>query len=137
MVDAVSTALATGAGGIPAFAASITPKNAAYASVGAYQFSSQVKQIVIPNPISGPGVVPAAVDLLFTTATQASSLYTPHTFHSLINQPIILGTGQCSRVTLYFNATFANPVLRSGSVTLYSGACESFPSLAMAVKRLC
>ena len=85
------------------------------------EFVSQVTDVIVPNPVSGPEVVPAVIDLDFLSAT--SPLYTPHTFHSLVNQPTILNNGLlCQRNTYYFNQTFTNGVLRTGNVTLYGPA---------------
>lgn len=49
-------------------------------------------------------------------------LYTAHTFHSMLNQPIILDNGLCLRNNFYFNESFAGPVFRSGQVRVYTPA---------------
>ncbi|KAH9209829.1 hypothetical protein DL95DRAFT_466428 [Leptodontidium sp. 2 PMI_412] len=72
----------------------------------------------VPNPLSGPGIIQSIYDLDLTTAEPP--LYSEHTFHSIINQPVILKNGMCLRNTVYFSDTFADPILRTGQVTLYS-----------------
>lgn len=72
----------------------------------------------MPNPLSGPQVEPAVYDLLFSTTNTPN--YTAHTFHSILNQPIILDDGLCLRNAYYFNESFADPIFRTGQVTLYT-----------------
>lgn len=90
------------------------------------EFSTQVKSVILPNPISGPSVEPEAFDLIFTTATQP--LYTTRTFHALVNQPAILTNTLCQRNVYYFNETFAEGVLRSGNATLVPPLAGSVPA---------
>ncbi|KAL8951772.1 MAG: hypothetical protein Q9222_002263 [Ikaeria aurantiellina] len=115
-------------GGSTIFTATFAPDNDAYAPIASNpnEFSAEVKQVIIPNPISGPGVVPEAFDFDFITAK--TPLYTARTFHALINQPIILTNGLCQRNPYYFNETFAAPSLRSGNVTLFGPTAGALPS---------
>lgn len=113
-----TVALVGTAEGTNIFVADITPKNDAYAPIASNpnEFSTEVKQVIVPNPISGPSVEPEAFDLDFITAR--TPLYTSHTFHALVNQPDILTNLLCQRNTYYFNNTFTAPALRSGNVTV-------------------
>ncbi|KAL8784737.1 MAG: hypothetical protein Q9195_008919 [Heterodermia aff. obscurata] len=106
----------------------ITPGNDAYAPLASNpnEFSTEVKQILVPNPVSGPAVEPEVFDLDFVTAK--SPLYTAHTFHALISQPEILNNGECQRNTYYFNQTFSAPALRSGNATVYGPLAGAAPS---------
>ena len=82
------------------------------------EYISQIKKVIVPNPISGPGVILEAVDTRFSTTSESS--YTARTFHNLINQPVILTNSLCQRNPIYFTETFSDPVFRKGTVTLYS-----------------
>lgn len=97
--------------------ASFLPDTAAYDELPYGQYSIDVKEMIVPNPVSGPGVEPAIYDLLFSTTNTPN--YTAHTFHSILNQPIILDDGLCLRNAYYFNESFADPIFRTGQVTLY------------------
>lgn len=110
------------------FIGQITPGNDAYAPLASNpnEFSTEVKQIIVPNPVSGPAVEPEVFDLDFITAR--SPLYTAHTFHAMISQPEILNNGFCQRNTYYFNETFSAPVLRSGNATVYGPTAGAAPS---------
>jgi len=121
-------ALVGSAEGTNIFIASITPGNDAYAPLSSNpnEYSTEIKQIILPNPVSGPAVEPEVFDLDFITAT--SPLYTEHTFHALINQPEILNNGLCQRNTYYFNQTFSDPVLRSGNATLFAPMAGAAPA---------
>jgi len=121
-------ALVGSAEGTNIFIASITPGNDAYAALTSNpnEYSTEVKQIIVPNPVSGPAVEPEVFDLDFITAS--TPLYTEHTFHELINQPEILNNGLCQRNTYYFNQTFSDPVLRSGNATLYPPMAGAAPA---------
>lgn len=105
-------------GGNALFVGEFTPDTAAYSEIFPGEYSTQGKLSIVSNPVSGPGVIESVYDLDFTTAQ--NPLYTQHTFHSVINQPVILNNGMCLRNTIYFNETFANPELRTGKVTLYT-----------------
>ncbi|KAL8709860.1 MAG: hypothetical protein Q9220_005476 [cf. Caloplaca sp. 1 TL-2023] len=124
----VVPAIVGSAGGSTIFTAAFVPDTDAYAPIASNpnEFSAEVKQVFIPNPVSGPGVVPEAYDFVFITAK--SPLYTAHTFHAMISQPIILTNGLCQRNPYYFNETFAAPSLRSGNVTLYGPTAGALPS---------
>ena len=108
--------------------AQITPGNDAYAPLASNpsEFSTEVKQIIVPNPVSGPAVEPEVFDLDFITAK--SPLYTEHTFHQIANQPLILNNDLCGRNTIYFNQSFSAPVLRSGNATVYGPLAGAAPS---------
>lgn len=83
--------------------------------------ASKPKIQVLENPLSGPGIVSPFFDLNFQTAS--SPLYTEKTFSSIVNQPIILqglDAEFCSYLAYTFNDTFSDPILREGTVTLYS-----------------
>ncbi|KAL8730117.1 MAG: hypothetical protein Q9166_004316 [cf. Caloplaca sp. 2 TL-2023] len=114
--------------GTTIFVASFAPNNDAYAPIASNpnEFTAQVKQVIIPNPISGPSVKPEAFDFDFITAK--SPLYTARTFHAMINQPQTLNNLLCQRNPYYFNETFAEPKLRSGNVTLYGPTAGAAPS---------
>lgn len=105
---------------------SADPNNQAYKSIDATPntLSAQTKQVIIPNPESGPGVTPSAIDLLFRPAG-SSPVYPAKAVISLMNQPTFLTTGQCQLNAYYFNETFADPILRTGDVTLYNPAVPS------------
>lgn len=104
------------AGGYPLFTAIMDPDNAPYASIAGRQFYGNTKLDVIPNSISGPGVEPAAVDILF----QSASGYSASFVKQILNQPAILPSGMCQRNQYRFNETFADVTQRTGSATLYS-----------------
>ncbi|KAI4242443.1 MAG: hypothetical protein L6R40_003997 [Gallowayella cf. fulva] len=113
--------------GTTIFVATFAPNNDAYAPIASNpnEFTAEVKQVIVPNPVSGPGVIPEAFDFDFVTAR--TSKYTPHTFHALVNQPQILNNGLCQRNLYYFNETFAAPAMRTGNVTLYGPTAGSVP----------
>lgn len=96
------------------------PNDKAYDIFSGGIYSATGKEVIVPNPVSGPGVYPDLIDTLFSTPSKAGSTAKP--FHQMLNFPIILPTGQCQRNTYYFNETFANPQLGRGNVTLYSPA---------------
>ena len=101
--------------------ATITPLDNAYAPIASKpnEFSTDVAVNIVNNDVSGPSVQPEAFDLDFITAKKP--LYTEHTFHALINQPVMLAglfKFVCQRNTYYFNQTFTDGQLRSGDVTL-------------------
>ena len=112
--------------GTTIFVATFDPNNQAYKDLGGGVFSQGVKKVILPNPVSGPGVKPAAFDSMFTTTTQ--SKYTEHTFHALINQPTILNNGFCQRNMYYFNETTMNPIMRNAEVTLYGPLAGNAPA---------
>lgn len=74
-----------------------------------------------PLPLGlGPSIAPAVYGMTFSNVDASLALYTAHTFHATINQPIILPTGLCLRNTQYFNETESDPHMTNGNVTLYS-----------------
>ena len=107
-------------GGTTIHVGDFVPDDAAYSQISTSpsEFITQIKKVILPNPISGPGVILEAVDTDFFTASE--SRYTGRTFRNLISQPLILMNTKCQRNPIYFNETFADPVFRNGRVTLYS-----------------
>lgn len=121
-VNALVPTLVGSAQGNKIFVASFTPNEAPYGTLASNpnELVAQVRQVILPNPLSGPGISPAAVDLDFVSASEPQ--YTERTFRALINQPSILTNPKCQRNTYYFNQTFSDPVLRTGTATLYGPA---------------
>lgn len=123
-------------GAIPLFEGTISspaetiPDTEAVQSLGNGQYSFQVKPFLLPNPLSGPGVVAEAFDLTYSLTT--ATPYTPHTFHSLLNNPELLDSGKCQRQGYYFNETFANPKMAVGTATLYNQALFNTPAKEIA-----
>ncbi|KAL8935689.1 MAG: hypothetical protein Q9216_005301 [Gyalolechia sp. 2 TL-2023] len=126
-IEGVVPAVVGTAEGTKIFVGRFAPNNDAYAPIASNpnEFTAQVKQIILPNPISGPGIVPEAYDLDFISAL--APLYTQKIFRAIINQPTILTNLLCQRNTYYFNETFAEPKLRSGNVTLFGPLAGSVP----------
>lgn len=118
LVPAVASGLLFG--GTPLRLGQFDPKEAAYMSDGAGGNSARAAWALVPNPLSGPGVYPEAVDMAFTTASE--SRYGANTFKAIISQPLLLPSGMCQRNQYYFNNATAVPVLRSGQVTFGPGA---------------
>ena len=112
--------VATSLGGTTVFVASFVPDDGPYEEISTSppEYIAQVKDVIVPNPVSGPGVIEEAIDTDFFTVS--TSRYTAHTFHQVISQPLILTNGLCQRNPVYFNQTFTDPVFRNGTVTLYS-----------------
>ncbi|KAI4270847.1 MAG: hypothetical protein L6R38_007004 [Xanthoria sp. 2 TBL-2021] len=128
-VQALVPSLVGSLGGSTIFVASFDPNNDAYAPIASNPtiYTARVKQVIIPNPISGPEVKPEAFDLAFFSTR--TPLYTEKTFHTLINQPQILNNQLlCQRNTYYFNETFAEPKLRTGNVTVYGPPAGALPT---------
>ncbi len=100
-----------------------TPDTAPWQQTPDGSNTAGAQAFILPNPISGPGVAALLYDFEFITST--TPLYTSHTFHSLMNQPIILPTGECLRNTNYFNDTYTDPIQRTGNVTLYASPLPS------------
>ncbi|KAB8349537.1 hypothetical protein FH972_023563 [Carpinus fangiana] len=97
------------------------PNDKAYSIFQNSIYSSVIKNIIVPNPVSGPGVYADAIDVLFSSPPARGA--TSRIFHETLNFPVILPTpGMCQRNAYYFNDTFANPQLGKGTVTLYSPA---------------
>jgi hypothetical protein len=63
------------------------------------------------------GTAPAALHII--SSSHPNLLYTAHTFHALISQPIIVANGMCQRDLHYFNEKFRQPVMRGGAVVFY------------------
>ncbi|KAL8806413.1 MAG: hypothetical protein Q9182_001328 [Xanthomendoza sp. 2 TL-2023] len=127
LMGVVPSLVGTTLDGTTIFVGTFAPNNDAYAPISdnPNEFTAQVKRLIVPNPASGPAVTPEAFDLLFSTAS--TPLYTPRTFHALINQPQILNNGLCQRNPYYFNETFTKETLRSGTVTLYGPTAGDLP----------
>lgn len=53
----MSVAVVGSAGGTTLFVANFVPNNQAYQAIsGAPEYITQIKQVVVPNPVSGPGM---------------------------------------------------------------------------------
>ena len=92
------------------------------------EYFAEIKEVVVPNPGSGPGVYPEAVDVDFFIARNPPQ-YPLKLYKQGINQPLIQNNVVfCQRNPIYFNETFSDPVFRNGSVTLYEpgGAFQDF-----------
>ena len=100
--------------------ATFTPNDAPYQQINAAppEFIAQIKKVIVPNPVSGPGVIDEAVDTDFFTASSPG--YPAKTFHTLTNLPLILTNTMCQRNPIYFNETFTDPIFRTSKVILYS-----------------
>lgn len=120
-------ALVGSLGGTTIFVASFVPDDGPYEEISTSpaEYIAQIKDVIVPNPVSGPGVITEAVDTDFFTISESESDFTPHTFHEFISQPLILTNGLCQRNPIYFNQTFTDAVFRNGTVTLY----EDFPGV--------
>jgi len=97
------------------------PSGPAYSEVDEGTYSARTQEVIVPNSLSGPGLQPELVDMLFVE--DPLPMYTNHTFHTLLNQPQllgILGLYRCFRNAIYFNETFSQPTFRIGNVTLYN-----------------
>jgi hypothetical protein len=55
------------------------------------------------------------------SSSDPNLLYTAHTFHALINQPIIVANDMCQQDLHHFNEMFEQPVMRGGTVVV----CET------------
>lgn len=108
--------------GAPVRLGRFIPQAAPYQTDGT-TLSAAANWVIIPNPVSGPGVTPSVMDLIFQNA--ATPKYTAKTFRALANQPIVLPSGRCQRNAYYFNNATALPVFRNGQVTLGPGASGS------------
>lgn len=126
------------AGGIPAQAATLfgintrvgafLPNNAAYRAVGDGTYSANTKQVVLPNPITGPGTYPEATDFRFSSV--APGKYSLEQWKSVINLPYVLNSvlfGKCQRNTYFFNDSAADVEFRAGRVDL--GPAAGFNTL--------
>ncbi|KPA37836.1 hypothetical protein FLAG1_09340 [Fusarium langsethiae] len=103
--------------GTTIFPATFVPDTSAAKSLPNGLYSIQAKPFLLPNTISGPGIYAEAFDMTFELTN--NSLYTAHTFHSLLNIPQLLNTGKCQRNTVYFNESFADPKMAIAEVTVY------------------
>ena len=114
-------ALVGSLGGTTIFVASFVPDDGPYEEIATSppEYIAEIKDVIVPNPVSGPGVITEAIDADFFTISESDSDFTPHTFHEFISQPLILTNGLCQRNPIYFNQTFTDAVFRNGSITLY------------------
>lgn len=95
------------------------PPNAAYQSDGSGGFFANSKWVVAPNPISGPGVYPEAMDTAFKHTSEPR--YSFDFWSRVVNQPVILKgvmIGQCQQNSFFFNESSAAVQFLSGNVTL-------------------
>lgn len=106
--------------GTTIYVASFVPDDGPYQQISTSppEFSAEVKDVIVPNPVSGPSVIEEAIDVDFFP--DSTSSYTTHTFHTFISQPQILTNLMCQRNPTYFNETFSDPFFVNGTVTLYS-----------------
>jgi hypothetical protein len=89
--------------------------------------STRAAWALVPNPFSGPGEYPEAVDYAFANATK--SRYGARTIKTLINTPTLLPSGLCQRNTYYFTNATALPMLKTGNVT-FGPAADGFRLLS-------
>lgn len=115
----VPAVVSTLVGGISLRLGDFLPANAAYQWNGNGLFSANSKWAIVPNPVSGPGVYPEAVDTAFITAPQPR--YSIEFLNGVINQPMILSgimSGMCQENSIFLNESTAQVQFRSGNVTL-------------------
>ena len=115
----VPALVSTLVGGIVLRLGNSLPPNAAYQSDGSGGFFANSKWVVAPNPISGPGVYPEAMDTAFKNASEPR--YSFDFWNSVVNQPVILKgvmIGQCQQNSFFFNDSTAAVQFRAGNVTL-------------------
>lgn len=106
-------------GGIELRLGNFLPPNAAYQSDSNGGFFANSKWVVAPNPVTGPGVYPEAVDTAFKNTSDPR--YSFDFWNSVVNQPVILKgvmTGQCQQNSFLFNESTAAVQFRAGNVTL-------------------
>ncbi|KAF3033998.1 hypothetical protein E8E12_006108 [Didymella heteroderae] len=119
-------------GGIKLRLGDFFPPNAAYQADGNGGFFANSKWVVLPNPISGPGVYPEAVDTAFKNTSDPR--YSFNFWNSLVNQPVILKgamTGHCQQNSFFFNESTVSLQFRFGDATL--GPAASGVSLTKSV----
>lgn len=110
-------------GGYPLVTSHLDPNTAAYQPLPHDLFYQNTYEELVPQLVSGPGVYPSAIDTQFSDT--AAPLVPFRTIKKVLNQPILLPAGQCQRNGYWFNETFADPIPRTGQVTLYA---QSLPS---------
>ena len=122
----VPTALVGTLGGTTLFVAQFVPSIVPYELISSSdpEFITQIKQIVVPNPVSGPGVTLEVADADFFTSTTPQ--FPAHTYHEFISQPLILTNTLCQRNPIFFNFTFTDEVFRQGNVTLVQPGAGAF-----------
>ncbi|KAF1942877.1 hypothetical protein EJ02DRAFT_453976 [Clathrospora elynae] len=123
-------------GGLLTRIGAFIPLAAAWQSFSDGTLGINSKWAVLPNPASGPGVYPEAVDMKFTSeADQAAPRYSLATWRNILNMPYIqgglssLGSPRCVRNTNFFTNSTAQAKFRSGNVT--------FGSICVRVLRMC
>lgn len=114
-----TTAVVGSLGGTTISLANFVPNTQSYQQISTtpLEYIAQIKQVVIPNPISGPGVYPEAVDTDFFVANSPGLPL--KLFKQGINQPLILTNGLCQRNPIFFNETYTDIIYRKGKVILY------------------
>lgn len=117
--------------GTPIRLGEFNPQAPAYASDAGGTFTAQAKWAFVPNPVSGPGIYPEAVDFLFSKEAAARK-YTERTFKTLINQPTILPSGSCQRNQYYFTNATALTSFIFGDVT-FGPAASGYGVLSWAL----
>ncbi|KAF2126180.1 hypothetical protein P153DRAFT_255629, partial [Dothidotthia symphoricarpi CBS 119687] len=133
----VPAAVSTLIGGLFVRLGNFIPGNAAYTAVSNGLFSANSKWVILPNPASGPGAYVEAIDLSFTTVTEAQSKYSLTFLKSVINQPQLLNgilSGKCQRNTYFLTNATAEVEFRSGNVTL--GAAASGSTLGLTAQTM-
>ncbi|KAJ4363389.1 hypothetical protein N0V83_009682 [Neocucurbitaria cava] len=123
---AIPVAVTNVLGGLAARLGSEVPMDGAYQYNGGGVYSSETKWVVLPNALSGPGVVVEAWDFLFSTSPDQhpGNGKEFETLKQVLNQPYLLKdatsrpTGRCQRNTYFFGNATAQVVMRSGNVTL-------------------
>jgi hypothetical protein len=112
-------------GGLLTRIGAFLPLNAPLQTYSDGSFGINSKWAQAPNPVSGPGLYSEAIDLKFVSEpNQASPRYSLDMWKTMLNQPLMLGnigsllTPKCQRNTQFFTNTTANPIFRSGNVTL-------------------
>lgn len=119
LAGVVPALVSTLVGGVDLRLGDFLPPNAAYQADGSSGFSANSKWTVLPNPISGPGVYPEAIDTAFRNTSDPR--YSFDFWSGVVNQPLILKgamTGQCQQNSYFFNESTADVQYRAGDVTL-------------------
>ncbi|KAF2821475.1 hypothetical protein CC86DRAFT_303067 [Ophiobolus disseminans] len=133
LAGAIPALVATATGGLLSLIGVFIPQNLPYqldgtGTDGRQLYSSGTKWSLIPNPVSGPGVVPQAFDVNFSP--EAAPKYPLLELKKMLNFPYILnapynlvplvGIQQCQRNTYFTNFDTAQVQNISGRVTFGS-----------------
>lgn len=119
LAGVIPALVSTLVGGIELRLGNFLPPNAAYQPDGNGGFFANSKWVVVPNPVSGPGVYPEVIDTAFKNTSDPQ--YSLDFWKGVVNQPVILKgamTGQCQQNSFFFNESTAGVQFRSGDVTL-------------------